>query len=57
MTDHRLSEFLPEACILVHPAVASVIPGARSIAEAEDNIKIVAWPIPTDLWMALKRQG
>jgi D-threo-aldose 1-dehydrogenase len=43
--------------ILAHPAVASVIPGVRSVAEVEDNIKMVEWPIPTDLWTALKQQG
>ena len=43
--------------ILAHPAMASVIPGARSVAEVEDNIRMVECPIPVDLWAALKQQG
>jgi D-threo-aldose 1-dehydrogenase len=43
--------------ILAHPAIASVIPGARSVAEVEDNISMVEWPIPVDLWAALKQAG
>jgi D-threo-aldose 1-dehydrogenase len=41
--------------ILAHPAIASVIPGARSVAEVEDNIKMVEYPIPADLWAELKQ--
>jgi len=40
--------------ILAHPAIASVIPGARSVAEVEDNIRMVEYPIPADLWAELK---
>jgi D-threo-aldose 1-dehydrogenase len=43
--------------ILAHPAIAAVIPGARSVAEVEDNIRMVEFPIPTDLWAELKQQG
>jgi D-threo-aldose 1-dehydrogenase len=43
--------------ILAHPAIASVIPGARSVAEVEDNIKMVEWPIPEALWMELRSDG
>jgi D-threo-aldose 1-dehydrogenase len=43
--------------ILAHPAIASVIPGARSVAEVEDNIRMVEWPIPADLWAELKTAG
>ena len=43
--------------ILAHPAIASVIPGARSVAEVEDNVRMVEWPIPADLWAALKQAG
>jgi D-threo-aldose 1-dehydrogenase len=41
--------------ILAHPALASVIPGARSVAEVEDNIRMVEFPIPADLWAELKQ--
>jgi D-threo-aldose 1-dehydrogenase len=43
--------------ILAHPAIAAVIPGARSVAEVEENVKMVEWPIPAELWTALKRDG
>jgi D-threo-aldose 1-dehydrogenase len=42
--------------ILAHPAIVSVIPGARAVAEVEDNIRMVEYPIPTDLWAELKQQ-
>lgn len=43
--------------ILAHPAIASVIPGARSVAEVEDNIRMVETPIPRELWAELKERG
>ena len=43
--------------ILAHPAVASVIPGPRSVAEAEENFRMVEFPIPTDLWSELRHEG
>ena len=42
---------------LAHPAVVSVVPGARS---ADDLRGIVQWmnhPVPTALWAALREQG
>ncbi len=39
---------------LHHPLVASVIPGARSIAEAENNISLLSAPIPAEFWAELK---
>lgn len=36
--------------ILAHPAIASVIPGARSVAEVEDNVRMVEYPIPAALF-------
>ena len=43
--------------ILAHPAIASVIPGARSVAEVEENIRMVEFPIPSALWAELKQAG
>jgi D-threo-aldose 1-dehydrogenase len=43
--------------ILAHPAIASVIPGARSVAEVADNIRMVEYPIPAGLWAELKHAG
>jgi D-threo-aldose 1-dehydrogenase len=42
---------------LAHPAVASVIPGARSRAEVEQNMALFHAPIPSDFWAKLKSQG
>lgn len=42
---------------LAHPAVASVIPGARTPDEARDNIARLAEPVPADLWRELQHEG
>jgi len=34
-----------------------VIPGARSIQEVEDNVRMVEFPIPGDFWAELKSSG
>jgi D-threo-aldose 1-dehydrogenase len=39
---------------LLHPAVASVIPGARSPREVEQHAAWLRWPIPHALWDELK---
>ena len=43
--------------ILAHPAIVSVIPGARSLAEVEENVRMVEHPIPAALWAELKDAG
>ncbi len=40
-----------------HPAVATVIPGARSIAEVGSNIDYIEFDIPADFWGELKQEG
>ena len=42
---------------LAHPAVAATIPGARSIQELEENLRMAAHPIPSDLWDELRVDG
>ena len=42
---------------LAHPAVAATIPGARSIVELEENLKMASHPINTDLWQELRTEG
>lgn len=37
-----------------HPAVASIIPGAKSVAEVQANAAFFEWTIPADLWAELK---
>ena len=39
---------------LGHPAIASVLPGARSRAEFDDNRAMAQFPIPADFWGALR---
>lgn len=41
---------------LAHPVIASVIPGAQSIAELEDNVEMSQVAIPPALWSDLKSQ-
>jgi D-threo-aldose 1-dehydrogenase len=41
---------------LAHPALCSVIPGALSTAEVEQNVARIAAKIPADLWAELKRE-
>jgi D-threo-aldose 1-dehydrogenase len=39
---------------MAHPAVAAVIPGARSVAEVEQNCGLFRLPIPGDFWQELR---
>jgi D-threo-aldose 1-dehydrogenase len=41
---------------LAHPAVASIIPGARSEAEVEENFRLVGHPTPAEFWSDLRSQ-
>lgn len=52
----RYGVTLPQAALAFpsrHPAVVSVIAGARSAAEVERNAALAASPVPDDLWTAL----
>ena len=40
-----------------HPAVASVLVGARSAAEAQDAAMMLQHPVPAALWTGLKERG
>ena len=42
---------------LCHPATATVIPGGGSVAEVEDNFRMLSHPIPPELWTGLQRRG
>jgi D-threo-aldose 1-dehydrogenase len=42
---------------LAHPAVASVLVGARSPAEVDASLDALALPIPGELWGELRRDG
>ena len=42
---------------LGHPAVAAIIPGARSVAEVEENCQMVDFPVPSDMWAELCHAG
>ncbi len=41
---------------LGHPAVSSVIPGARTAAQVARNVETFRHPIPADLWAELKHE-
>jgi len=40
-----------------HPAIASVIPGARSVAEVEENFHLLGFQIPADFWAELRQMA
>ncbi len=40
-----------------HPAVACVLPGARSCTEFDDNAAMAAFPIPPAYWYALRERA
>jgi D-threo-aldose 1-dehydrogenase len=42
---------------LAHPAVASVVAGARSRAEVEANVRLLGFPIPRDFWQELAAES
>jgi D-threo-aldose 1-dehydrogenase len=37
--------------------VAAVIPGARSVAELEENFRLISHPIPGGFWADLRSEG
>ncbi len=43
--------------VLAHPAVTTVIPGAKSAAEVEENGRLLEEEIPAEFWQALKAEG
>lgn len=42
---------------LGHPAVVSVLSGARSVDELEENIRMFRRPVPGELWADLRAEG
>jgi len=51
---------LPAAALqfpLAHPAVATIVSGARNVAELEENVRLIQHPIPPALWSDLKAEG
>jgi D-threo-aldose 1-dehydrogenase len=42
---------------LLHPIVASVVSGAGSASQAEENAALAAVPVPRDLWLELRDLG
>jgi D-threo-aldose 1-dehydrogenase len=43
--------------VLAHPAIATAIPGAQTVAELEQNFAGVSAPIPAQMWAEMKREG
>jgi D-threo-aldose 1-dehydrogenase len=51
---------LPAAALqflLAHPAVASHVPGTRNVQQMNQNLELVAHPIPAPFWQELKAEG
>jgi D-threo-aldose 1-dehydrogenase len=51
---------LPAAALqflLAHPAVASHVPGTRNLAQMNQNLELMAHPIPNAFWQELKAGG
>jgi D-threo-aldose 1-dehydrogenase len=51
---------LPAAALqflLAHPAIASHVPGTRTVQQMEQNIAWVSHPIPAAFWQDLKLSG
>ena len=43
--------------VLAHPAVGTVVPGAQSVSEVEENFVLVGQEIPGDVWAEMKAEG
>ena len=43
--------------VLAHPAVGTVVPGAQSVPEVEENFALVGQEIPGDVWAEMKAEG
>jgi D-threo-aldose 1-dehydrogenase len=43
--------------LLAHPAVASHVPGTRTVEQLDQNLALVAHPIPKAFWQELKSEG
>lgn len=43
--------------VLAHPAVATVIPGAQTVGELEQNVALVQKHIPSGLWQDMRGEG
>lgn len=42
---------------LSHPGIATVIPGARDVAEVAENLALMQAPIPEAFWQELRHEG
>jgi D-threo-aldose 1-dehydrogenase len=42
---------------LAHPAVTSIVVGARSAAEVHENVRLIQMPIPSELWAQLRAES
>ncbi len=43
--------------VLAHPAVPTIVPGTRTVAQLEQNLAWISHPIPSGFWSDLKGQG
>lgn len=43
--------------VLAHPAVPTIVPGTRTVAQLEQNLALINEPIPADFWAELKHEA
>jgi D-threo-aldose 1-dehydrogenase len=43
--------------VLAHQAVATVIPGAQTVAELEENVRMAQQDIPAGVWSEMRLEG
>ena len=56
----RYGVSLPAAAlqfVLAHPAVATIVPGTRTVQQLEQNLDLIDTAIPVDFWAELKSKG
>ena len=43
--------------VLAHPAIVTNIPGTRTVGHLDENIRLIAHPIPDAFWAEIRRRG
>jgi D-threo-aldose 1-dehydrogenase len=43
--------------VLAHPAIVTNIPGTRTVRHLDENIRLIAHPIPDAFWAEIRRRG
>lgn len=43
--------------VVAHPCIPTNVPGTRTVVQLEQNVRLMEYPIPVELWQDLRRQG